>query len=96
MESKRIVGLIRKNLDEIAQPITGLISLLQSIEESEEKDKLGSIVKTTCDQLDNILDSIGIIYQATWFNLELMGMKGKSISRRNSSRHTIAPKQFML
>ena len=96
MESKRVVGLIRKNLDEIAQPITELISHLRSIEEFEEKDKIGSIVKTTCDQLDNILDSIGIIYQATWFNLELMGMKPKSLSLRNSSSHTIAPREFML
>jgi len=96
MESKRVVGIIRKNLDEIAQPITELISHLRSIsEEFEEDDKICPIVKTICGQLDNILDSIGNIYQATWFNLELMGMKPKGILRNSSSR-TIASRESML
>ena len=40
MESKKILGILRNNLDEIAQPISDLILLLRFLsEEIEEKDQ---------------------------------------------------------
>jgi hypothetical protein len=73
MESKKILGIIRNNLDEIAQPISELILLLRSLsEEIEEKDKIYPSIKIMGTQLDNILDIIGYIYQRTWFNAEFM------------------------
>jgi hypothetical protein len=66
MESKKILGIIRNNLDEIAQPISELILLLRSLsEEIEEKDKIYPSIKIMGTQLDNILDIIRYIHQRT-------------------------------
>lgn len=79
MESKTIIGIIRNNFDEIAQPITELISLLRSLsEELEEEDQIYPSIKIMGTRLDNLLDIIGYIYQITWFNAEFMGAKHKN------------------
>lgn len=79
MESKKILGLLRNNLDEIAQPISELILLLRYLsEEIEEKDQIYPSIKTMGTQLDTILDIIGYIYQTTWFNAEMMCAKQKN------------------
>lgn len=76
MESKKILGILRNNLDDIAQPISDLILLLRYLsEEIDKKDKIYPSIKTMGTQLDNILDIIGYIYQKTWFNAEFMCTK---------------------
>jgi hypothetical protein len=84
MESKKILGTMRNNLDEIAQPILELILLLRSLlEEIEEKDQIYPSIKIMGTRLDNILDIIGYIYQRTWFNAEIMCSKQKTPLFRN-------------
>ena len=79
MESKKILGILRNNLDEIAQPISDLILLLRYLSENiEDKDQIYPSLKTMGSQLDNILDIIGFIYQKTWFNAEFMCTKPKN------------------
>jgi len=84
MKSKKILGIMRNNLDEIAQPISELILLLRSLsEEIKEKDQIYPSIKIMGTQLDNILDIIGYIYQRTWFNAEIMCAKQKNPLLRN-------------
>lgn len=74
MEPKRIVAIIGKNLDEIAQPILVAILLLKSLSiESAEKNQLFPLIKIIENQLDDMLDLIGYIYQTTWFSMVIMG-----------------------
>ena len=81
MEPKRIVGIIGKNLDEIAQPILVAILLLGSLsKESTEENQIYPLIKMIENQLDGMLDLIGYIYQTTWFSVEIMG-NTKALSR---------------
>ena len=81
MEPKRIVGIIGKNLDEIAQPILVAILLLGSLsKEISEENQTYHLIKKIENQLDDMLGLIGYIYQTTWFNVEIMG-NTKALSR---------------
>jgi hypothetical protein len=74
MEPKRIVSIIGKNLDEIAQPILVAILLLRSLsKESAEENQIYPLIKMIEKQLDDMLDLIGYIYQTTWFSMEIKG-----------------------
>ena len=86
MESKKVVGIIRDNLDEIAQPLLEAILLLRSLsEEIAEKDEIYPLIKLMHTRLDNILDIIGCIYQTTWFSIEIMGIKQKHVTKKLTS-----------
>jgi hypothetical protein len=74
MEPKKIVDIIGKNLDEIVQPIVVAILLLGFLsKKSAEENQISPLIKIIENQLDEMLDLIGYIYQTTWFNLEIMG-----------------------
>jgi hypothetical protein len=76
MEAQKVAGIILDNLDEIAHPISEAIILLRSLlGEIEEKSQIYPIIKKIDAELDNILDTVGYIYQLTWFNHEFMGSK---------------------
>jgi len=86
MESKKVVGIIRDNLDEIAQPLLEAILLLKSLsEEIAEKDKIYPLIKLMHTRLDNILDIIGCIHQTTWFSIEIMRIKQKHVTKKLTS-----------
>jgi hypothetical protein len=81
MEAKKFVGIIGKNLDEIAQPILVAILLLGSLsQELSEENQTYHLIKKIENQLDDILGLIGYIYQTTWFSVEIMG-NTKTLSR---------------
>ena len=87
MEPKKIVGIIGKNLDEIAQPILVAILLLRSLsQEISEENQTYHLIKKIENQLDDMLGLIGYIYQTTWFSVEIMG-NNKALRRfcENSS-----------
>lgn len=76
MESKKVVGLIHDNLNEIAHPISEVIILLRSLsEEIEENNQIYYLIKRLDTELDNILDVLGYIYQTIWFNNEIINTK---------------------
>lgn len=87
MEPKRFVGIINKNLDEIAQPVLVAILLLGSLsKENSEDSQIYPLIKMIENQLDAMLDIIGYIYQTTWFRAEIMGnTKALSSFYKNTS-----------
>ena len=86
MESRKVVGIMRDNLDEIAQPLSEAILLLSSLsEEIAENDKIYPLIKMMHTRLDNMLDIIGCIYQTTWFSIETMCIKQKHVTKKLSS-----------
>jgi hypothetical protein len=83
MDSRKVVGIMRDNLDEIAQPLSEAILLLSSLsEEIAENDKMYPLIKMMHTRLDNMSDIIGCIYQTTWFSIETMCIKQKHISKK--------------
>lgn len=74
MEALKVAGIILDNMDEIAQPISEVIILLRFLlEEIEEKSQIYHLIKKIDAELNNILDTVGYMYQLTWFNHEFMG-----------------------